>query len=211
VPSVTSSLPTINETTEADVSESSKESGINLALQRRNVALSNLCHQGKYQEISRQAWNASAICIAQVVQINSMKQPKIRAQWEQLPLKRTKVMTKAARVQWELNYAQTAELPVQASRVEIVDVHYIAANRAKLSIGLKGAISSFACQSSLKMKSKQHRNRRHKLHFTQSRILWTLSVKVSTRIRFTLQHSGQLKLLQSKYQGLHPRQGVNRE
>jgi len=80
--------------------------------------------------------------------MSSIKKLKKRIQWEQLPLTQTLTMTKAARVQWELKYAPTAELLVQVSRVGIVAVHFIAENHARLRIGLKGAINSFVRQSS---------------------------------------------------------------
>ena len=143
------------------------ELSANSALQRRNVASSNLCPQGKFQEISRGALTARAIGTAIVALKNSMKQMKKRAQWEQLSLMSTMKMTKAARVQWELKYALIAEFLVQASRVEIVDVHSTAGNRARLSIGIRGATNSFVRQSSLMMKSTRHRNQRHMRHFTR--------------------------------------------
>jgi hypothetical protein len=78
--------------------------------------------------------------------------------------------TKAVQVQWELKRAPTAALSVQASRVEIVAAHFIAENRARSSIGLKGATNNFACQSSLRMEPKQN-SQPHSRHSTQSRIL----------------------------------------
>ena len=78
--------------------------------------------------------------------------------------------TKAVQVQWELKRAQTAELSVQASRVEIVAAHFIAENRARSSIGLKGATNNFACQSSLKTEPTQN-SHLHSRHSTQSRII----------------------------------------